>query len=64
MVNTSGYRRIFDLEAERKNLKKALDTQLADNESQQDVFARHSKVLNKEKGKIADVQSKESNYKA
>ena len=24
MVNTVGYRRIFDLEAERKNLKKAL----------------------------------------
>ena len=24
MVNTAGYRRIFDLESERKNLKKAL----------------------------------------
>ena len=28
------------------------------------MFARHSKVLNKEKTKIAGVQSKEANYKS
>ena len=64
MVNTAGYRRIFDLENERKNNQKALQTQLLDNEAQQNVYARHSKVLNQEKTKIADVQSVEQNYKS
>ena len=63
MVNTTGYRRIFDLENERKNVQKALQTQLTDNEAQQNVYARHSNVLNQRKNKIADVQSKEQNYK-
>lgn len=34
-----------------------------ENEAQQDVFAKHSKVLNKEKEKIAEVQIKEDNYR-
>lgn len=34
MVNTAGYRRIFDLENERKNQKKALQAQLTENDAQ------------------------------
>ena len=64
MVNTAGYQRIFDLEAERKNVQKALQVQLAENQGQQDVYERHSKVMNKEKSKLAEVQNKESTYRS
>jgi len=63
MVNTAGYRRIFDLEAERKNLRKAIDAQLAENESLQNVFEKHSKVFGKEKDKVEETHQKESNYR-
>ena len=55
MVNTAGYRRIYDLEAERKNLKKEIDAQLAENESLQNVFDKHSKVFGKEKDKVEET---------